>query len=147
MKLSSKGRYGLLALYDLAVRYGGGPVSIKAIAARNEIPELYLEQLFLPLRRKGLIQSVRGAQGGYELTRPPNEVVVGDALRALEGTTALIECVEKDGCGSECSCPSRFVWKRVQQGIDSAVNSITLQDMLDDMLHKTKETKIGEDLS
>lgn len=132
MKLSSKGRYGLLALYDLAARFGSGPVSIKAIAGRNEIPEMYLEQLFLSLRRKGLIQSVRGAQGGYELSRAPGEIVVGDALRALEGSTALIDCVENDACGQSCDCPSRFVWKRVQEGIDSAVNSITLQDMLDD---------------
>ena len=132
MKLSSKGRYGLLALYDLATRFGDGPVPLKAIALRNDIPEMYLEQLFISLRRKGLIQSIRGAQGGYELAKPPKEVVVGDALRALEGSTSLIQCVEDDACGQACDCPSRFVWKRIQEGIDSAVNSITLQDMLND---------------
>ncbi len=136
MKLSSKGRYGLLALYDLAARFGDGPIPLKAIALRNEIPEMYLEQLFLSLRRKGLIQSIRGAQGGYELSKPPKDVVVGDALRALEGSTSLIECVEDDSCGQACDCPSRFVWKRIQEGIDSAVNSITLQDMLDDRASK-----------
>ena len=136
MKLSSKGRYGLLALYDLAARFGDGPVPLKAIALRNDIPEMYLEQLFISLRRKGLIQSIRGAQGGYELAKPPKEVVVGDALRALEGSTSLIQCVEDDACGQACDCPSRFVWKRIQEGIDSAVNSITLQDMLDDRASK-----------
>ncbi len=136
MKLSSKGRYGLLALYDLAARFGDGPVPLKTIALRNDIPEMYLEQLFLTLRRKGLINSIRGAQGGYELAKPPKDVVVGDALRALEGSTSLIQCVEDDACGQACDCPSRFVWKRIQEGIDSAVNSITLQDMLDDHANK-----------
>ncbi len=136
MKLSSKGRYGLLALYDLAARYGSGPVPLKAIAQRNDIPEMYLEQLFLSLRRNGLINSIRGAQGGYELAKTPKDVVVGDALRALEGSTSLIQCVEDDACGRDCDCPSRFVWKRIQEGIDAAVNSISLQDMLDDRANK-----------
>ena len=136
MKLSSKGRYGLLALFDLAARFGDGPAPLKGIALRNEIPEMYLEQLFLSLRRKGLINSIRGAQGGYELAKHPKDVIVGDALRALEGSTSLIECVEDDACGQACDCPSRFVWKRIQEGIDAAVNSITLQDMLDDRANR-----------
>ena len=85
MKLSTRGRYGIHAMYDLAVHYGDGPQSIKSIAERQTIPEAYLEQLIALLRREGLVISNRGAQGGYRLSREPKNITVGEVLRVLEG--------------------------------------------------------------
>ena len=131
MKLSTRGRYGIHAMYDLAARYGDGPQSIKAIAERQQIPEAYLEQLFAALRRDDLVVSIRGAQGGYTLARAPKEISVGDVLRTLEGDLNLVECLdEEDICGKSCACPSRYVWQRMRDGLKAVVDGITLEDML-----------------
>lgn len=133
MKLSAKGRYGIHAMYDLAECGAESPQAIKAIAERQQIPEAYLEQLFGKLRRDELVTSVRGAQGGYLLSRPPNEITVGQVLRALEGDLAVVDCLlEDDLCDKACSCPTRTVWQKVHEGVNNIVDGITLQDMLDD---------------
>lgn len=133
MKMTTRGRYGVHAMYDLALHFADGPRPIKAIAESQSIPEAYLEQLFAALRRGGLIASARGAQGGYRLTRAPEEITVGDVLRCLEGGLGLVECVEEEAlCGKACACPSRFVWLRIRDGLNAIVDGITLQDMLDD---------------
>ena len=109
MKLSTRGRYGIHAMYDLARNAEYGPQSIKAIAEREGIPEAYLEQLIAPLKRAGLVISTRGAQGGYTLARAPEEITVGDVLRALEGGLNLVDCLdEEDACGKSCACASRM---------------------------------------
>ena len=132
MKLSTRGRYGIHAMYDLAVN-DGGPQSIKAIAERENIPEAYLEQLIAVLKRQGLVISTRGAQGGYALSRPAEEITVGDVLRALEGGLSLVDCVqEEDACGRSCDCPARILWQKIQAGLDSIVDGITLKDMVED---------------
>ena len=133
MKLSTRGRYGIHAMYDLAVNADAGPQSIKAIAERESIPEAYLEQLIALLKREGLVTSIRGAQGGYMLARRPEEITVGDVLRALEGGLNLVECLEEeDACGKSCACPSRIVWLKIQDGLDKIVDGISLRDMIDD---------------
>ena len=133
MKMTTRGRYGIHAMYDLAGHYDAGPRPIKAIEESQSIPEAYLEQLFAALRRDGLVTSARGAQGGYRLSRPPGEITVGDVLRCLEGGLGLVECVEEEAlCGKACACPSRFVWLRIRDGLSAIVDGITLQDMLDD---------------
>lgn len=133
MKLSTRGRYGIHAMYDLALNYGETPQCIKAIADRENIPEAYLEQLIASLRRDRLVTSVRGAQGGYRLARPPQEITVGEVLRTLEGGLNLVECLsEEDLCGKSCACPSRVVWKKISDGLNAIVDGITLQDMVDD---------------
>jgi Rrf2 family protein len=133
MKLSTRGRYGIHAMYDLAVHYGDGPQSIKCIAERQGIPEAYLEQLIGQLRRSGLVKSVRGAQGGYLLSRSPSEITVGEVLRTLEGELAVVDCLmEEEACHKACSCPTRVVWKKLRDGLNQIVDGITLQDMLDD---------------
>lgn len=132
MKLSTRGRYGIHAMYELALGYGGAPVSIKTIAERRDIPEAYLEQIFAMLRKDDLVTSVRGAQGGYMLARAPAEIRVGDLLRSLEGGLRLVDCLEDETCSHACGCPSRVVWKKVNDGFIKVVDSITLQDMLDD---------------
>ena len=114
MKLSTRGRYGIHAMYELARGFGGAPMSIKAIAEKQDIPEAYLEQIIAVLRRDELVTSIRGAQGGYMLARSPEEVTVGDVLRSLEGGLKLVDCLlEEDTCGKTCACPSRVVWKRI----------------------------------
>ncbi len=133
MKLSTRGRYGIHAMYDLAVNAAAGPQSIKAIAEREAIPEAYLEQLIALLKREGLVTSTRGAQGGYMLARRPEEISVGDVLRALEGGLNLVECLEEeDACGKSCACPSRIVWMKMRDGLNKVVDGISLRDMIDD---------------
>ena len=131
MKLSTRARYGIHAMYDLAQNYGAQPRPLKAVAEAQAIPEAYLEQLLCTLLRAGLVSSARGAQGGYMLSRPPGEITVGQVLRALEGGLNLLECLsEEDACGKSCDCPSRKVWKRLRDGLNEIVDGITLEDML-----------------
>ena len=133
MKLSTRGRYGIHAMYDLAVHFGDGPQSIKCIAERQNVPEAYLEQLIAMLRRAKLVISNRGSQGGYRLARDPAQVTVGDVLRALEGGLNLVDCLEEDdACGKSCACPSRIVWMKIRDGLNQVVDGITLQDMIDE---------------
>ena len=133
MKLSTRGRYGIHAMYDLAVHYGDGPQSIQCIAERQNVPEAYLEQLIAMLRRAKLVISNRGAQGGYRLAREPGEITVGDVLRALEGGLNLVDCLEEDdACGRSCACPSRIVWMKIRDGLNQVVDGITLQDMIEE---------------
>lgn len=133
MKLSTRGRYGIHAMYDLAKHYGDGPQSIKLIAERQGIPEAYLEQLIAILRKEKLVISNRGAQGGYRLSREPKDMTVGDVLRALEGGLNLVDCLlEEDSCGKTCACPSRVVWMKIRDGLNNIVDGITLQDMIDE---------------
>ncbi len=133
MKLSTRGRYGIHAMYDLACNYNSGPQPIKAIAERQKIPEAYLEQLFAALKRDKLVNSLRGAQGGYTLSRAPEEITVGDVLRTLEGGLNLVDCLlEEDTCGKSCACPSRIVWMKIRDGLNAVVDGITLRDMIND---------------
>ena len=133
VKLSTRGRYGIHAMFDLAQNGAAGPVPIKAIAERQLIPEAYLEQLIAVLRRDDLVRSVRGAQGGYQLSREPDEITVGDVLRSMEGDLALADCLlEEDACDRACRCPTRVVWQKLHDGLNRIVDSISLQDMLND---------------
>ena len=145
MKLSTRGRYGIHAMYDLAVHYGDGPQSIKSIAERQTIPEAYLEQLIALLRREGLVISNRGAQGGYRLSREPGNITVGEVLRVLEGNLNLVDCLlEEDSCGKSCACPSRIVWMKIRDGLNAIVDGITLQDMIDEYACLKAQGEQGE---
>lgn len=134
MKLSTRGRYGLKAMFQLALHYGDGPIPLNQVAEKQGLSENYLEQLFSTLRKEGLLNSVRGAQGGYMLSREPNEITVGNILRALEGSMAPADCVMDDtsDCSRDDSCVTRLVWMKIKESIDEVIDSITLQDMLDD---------------
>ncbi|NLV88502.1 MAG: Rrf2 family transcriptional regulator [Tissierellia bacterium] len=134
MKLSTRGRYGLKAIYQLALYYGQGPISLKQIAIEQELSENYLEQLFSTLRKEGLLHSVRGAQGGYMLSKKPSEITVGEILRALEGNIAPYDCVVDDDfvCSREDTCVTRPVWVKIKNSIDEVIDSITLQDMIEE---------------
>ena len=133
MKLSTRGRYGIHTMYDLALNAESGPQSIKAIAERGGMPEAYLEQLIAALKRSGLVTSTRGAQGGYMLARPADAISVGDVLRVLEGGLNLVNCLDgEDCCEKACACPSRIVWQKLRDGMNAIVDGITLQDMVED---------------
>ena len=132
MKLSTKGRYGLKAMFQLSLYHGQGPITLKQIAEEQNLSENYLEQLFSTLRKDGLLNSVRGAQGGYLLSKQPSEITVGNILRSLEGDLAPSNCVTGDDCDRELTCVTTTVWERIKNSIDEVVDSITLQDMIED---------------
>jgi len=120
-------------MYQLAMDYGNGPISLKYIAEQQGLSENYLEQLFSNLRKDKLLKSVRGAQGGYLLIRRPSEISVGEVLRSLEGSLAPAECTEHGGdCTRHDTCATKTVLTKIKDSIDTVVDSITLQDMLDD---------------
>lgn len=133
MKLSTKGRYGLRALIDLALYSENETVSIQSIARRQNISDSYLEQLMRKLRSAGLIVSVRGAQGGYKLARPANEISVGDVLRALEGSLEAVTCGGEDNsCQGADLCVTKFVWERINSSIRDTVDSINLSQLVEE---------------
>ncbi len=147
MRLSTRGRYGLKAMVDLAVAYGAGNVSISALAARQGVSDAYLEQLIGSLRKAGLVNSSRGAQGGYCLSRPPAEISAGEILKVLEGSTTVIDCVssERVDCGNACSCSARPLWLKLQAGINEVLAATSLQDMADD--YKTQTERMNHEKS
>ena len=128
MKLSTRGRYGLRALIDLAVNSETESVSISSIALRQGISEAYLEQLMEKLKKAGLVVSMRGAQGGYKLARPAEQISVGDILRALEGNLDAVQCagLSEEGCQGAQLCVSKYVWQRINESIARTVDEIKL---------------------
>ena len=135
MKLSTRCRYGIHAMFDLAQNMGNGPQAIRQIAERQIVPEQYLEQIIGLLRREGYVKSMRGAQGGYTLARPPGEITIGELIRLLEGPVMMADCmVDVDACIRSNQCPSRLVWERLTHCINAVIDSITLQDMLEDQI-------------
>ena len=131
MKISSKGRYGLKLMVDLSVFGRESLVSLKSVAARHHMSELYLEQLAAALKKAGLITAVRGATGGYALGRPAETITVGEILRALEGPIREGRC--GGGCGDVCeSCISKSVWGRLNKALDDAADSIRLSELAED---------------
>lgn len=135
MKLSTKGRYGLRAMIDLADYSEEMPQSIASIAARQSISDSYLEQLMAKLKKAGLITSIRGSQGGYVLAKPGAQISVGDILRALEGDLSPVKCMGLKGdqaCSGSGNCVTRNVWKRIDDSIQNAVDSIYLNELVED---------------
>ena len=132
MKLSTKGRYGVKAMVELAINYGCSPLSIKTISSRQNISEYYLEQLFSPLRKANLITSIRGAQGGYKLSKAPKEITVADIMYVLEGPIEVADCIEGASCDNIDCCATRLLWEKIKNSIDSVMASVTLQDIVND---------------
>jgi len=131
MKISTKGRYALRLMLDLAL-HGGSAVPLRDVAQRQEISDKYLEQIVIQLSRGGLVRSVRGAGGGYLLTRPAAEYTVGEILRRLEGDLAPVSCISGGECCRRADhCVTQEVWLQIQAAVDSVVDNITLQDLVD----------------
>lgn len=123
MKISTKGRYGLTIMLELARKYGGGPVSLKSIAEDNDLSAHYLEQLAAPLRNAGLIKSIRGAYGGYVLGREPASIKAGDIIRVLEGPIILVEGIEEEEPAKQA------LWIRVTEAVKEVLDTTTLEDL------------------
>ncbi|MYL33364.1 Rrf2 family transcriptional regulator [Pontibacillus yanchengensis] len=123
MKISTKGRYGLTIMIALAKKYGDGPISLKSIAREHQLSEHYLEQLIAPLRNAGLVRSVRGAYGGYMLTRNPNQITSGDVIRVLEGPISPVEGIEDEEPAKQA------LWMRIRDAVKDVLDTTTLYDL------------------
>lgn len=129
-------------MFDLALHEGEGAIALKSIAQREGISEKYLEHLFASLKKAGLITSVRGAQGGYRLARPPEEITLGDIIRVLEGPVAPTECVLDDArgrCSRAHQCVMRHVWSQVRDKVNAILDEITLQQIVEEQRKLTGE--------
>lgn len=149
MKISTKGRYGLKAVLDIAMHDEASSVS--SIASRQFISENYLERLIAMLKKAGIVNSVRGAQGGYVLAKPAEEISVGEVLRALEGDLNPVDCAEIDGSGELCegadTCVTKFVWKRISDSINQAVNNLMISELAIDGKHLLEENGCDKNVS
>ncbi|MBZ4686635.1 MAG: hypothetical protein PWQ96_1536 [Clostridia bacterium] len=135
MKISTKGRYGLRSALELALHYQDGAVALKTIAEKQDIPERYLQHIMVILRKEGIVESIRGNQGGYRLTRDPAEISVGEIIRTLEGPIAPVECVEEDKdnkCNRLERCVTRNFWERLKESMEEVLYSVTLEDLCED---------------
>ena len=135
MKLSTKGRYGLQAILDVACHSDGALVPISSIASRLELSEAYLEQLMAKLKKEGLIESQRGAMGGYRLARSADQISVGDVLRALEGGLDACSCPglgTHKTCKGADQCVTKYVWERINESIAKTVDGISLQKLVEE---------------
>lgn len=142
MRFSTRGRYGVQVMVDLAQHINEGPISLKSVADRQKLSEHYLEQLVPELRKAGLVKSIRGAQGGYVLAKKPEEIFIGDIIRALEGPIAPVECVNQSGldcCEKSDFCVTREVWVKVRDSINDVVDSISLADLVKDAKKENKQ--------
>ena len=141
MKLSTRGRYGVRLMLDLALHYGEGPILLKDIAGRQGISEKYLWQLINPLKTVGLIGSTRGAHGGYVLARPPEEISLKEIVRVLEGSLCLVDCVENPAvCDRSKTCTSRDIWSEASNQISQILESMTLDKMVVKQRTKNQES-------
>ena len=138
MKISTKGRYALRMLLDLAEHRGEGYIALKDIAKRQDISKKYLEQIIPILNRTDFLKTNRGYQGGYILAKDPTQYTVGDILRLTEGSLAPVACVEQNpiDCARSADCPTRPVWQGLYRVINEYLDGITLQDILDSYLER-----------
>ena len=138
MKLSTKTRYGVRAILELAASQSTKPLRLKVIAERQNISIKYLEQLMAILKSAGFVRSVRGSKGGYILAKPANQIKLSDIFQALEGPVTPVECLEsKNYCAKTADCVARQLWEEVQQAIMNVLQSLTLQDLV----NRTKDKR------
>lgn len=133
MKISTKGRYAVRIMLDLAENDTGDYIKVKSIAKRQDLSEKYLEQIISMLNKAGFVKSVRGARGGYRLSKAPEDFTIGMILRLMEGSVSPAPCLDGDmsACSRCSSCGTISVWEELQQAINGVVDNITLQDLLD----------------
>lgn len=132
MKLSTRTRYGIRAIVELAGNHGQGPLQIKIIAQRQDISAKYLEQLMTILKSAGFVKSIRGSKGGYLLAKAPSQIKLSDVFAVLEGPVIPVECLDdKSSCARIADCATRQVWAEVQEAIITVLQSKTLQDLAD----------------
>lgn len=143
MKLSTRGRYGLRAVLDLAVHQGEGMVLLKDIARRQEVSLPYLEHLITPLIAGGLVKSTRGARGGVLLLKSPAEVKLTEVVQLLEGSIAPVDCLnDPKVCSRSASCVTRDIWMQIKDAMIQVLDSTTLQDLVERQRQK-EQTETG----
>ncbi len=144
LKISTKGRYALRLMLDLALHNNGEFIRIKAIAARQEISEKYLEQIISYLNHAGYVKSARGVQGGYKLAKNPEEYTVGMILRLTEGSLSPVACMEEEEntCEKQDGCATIELWKRLDDAIKGVVDHVTLADLMEWQLKKSSNNYI-----
>ena len=130
MKGSTKGRYGLRAIIDLALNSNGEHVSLVNIAERQDISKNYLEQVFSTLRKAGIVKSVKGAQGGYELAKDPSEITAGEILRALEGSLSVVNSSNEKESNAIEKCINKNVWNKIDESVNKVIDNTTLEDLI-----------------
>ena len=139
MIISTKGRYALKAVFELAISDMNTPVSLNTISEKSNLSELYLEQIFSVLKKKGIIKSIRGVQGGYFLSKKPEEISVGEIIKALEGELTPSKCLIDEGyCDMLDRCPTYMIWDKIKKSIDDVIDNTTVQDMVDEYNKKHK---------
>jgi len=142
MRLSTRGRYGARFMLDLAIHQGQEPVLLKDLADRQNLSVKYLEQLVGPLRKAGLVKSKRGVKGGFQLSRPPQEIRMLEVVEAVEGSLSLVECVaHPKGCPRSSDCATKEVWGKVADAVRQVLAGITLAEMIG--VHSSKKKKKG----
>ena len=139
MMISTRGRYALRVMVELAEKNTSEFIPLKEIAQDQQISEKYLEQIINPLTKSGLVKSFRGAQGGYTLTNPPSETTVGEVLRVLEGSLSPVDCVDHPNCANSDHCVSLSIWKKMKEALDEVVDGITLADMAAEYAEKNPD--------
>ncbi len=131
MKISTKIRYGTRAVLELASHYGEGPIELREIAEKEDIPLKYLEQVIIPIRTAGYVKSVRGSKGGYILAKPPSKIYLSELIEILNGPVELVECINNsNACPKAPHCVTRDIWKEVSEAIYHIFRSVTLEDMV-----------------
>ena len=134
MKMSSKARYGLYVAVELAKRYSDTEVvSVALLAQCTGVTEKYLEQIIALMKKANIVHAIRGASGGYKLAKVPQDISVGDILRVLEDNLQIVDCIHKD-CSNGCNCVSRNLWVKLNQNINSYLDTISLQQLVEDKL-------------
>ena len=131
MRLSTKGRYGTRAIIEIAKHYQEGPVKRRDIVETQAIPDSYLENILITLKAAGLVRTIRGAHGGYQITRDPTTIDLLEVIYALEGDIAPVYCLESDTCERQADCKTRSVWNEMYKAMEQVMRSYTLQDMVD----------------
>ena len=143
MKLSTRTRYAMRAVLELANNYGKGPLQTRVIAQNQDISTKYLEQIMAALKSMGLIRSQRGAKGGYILANPPEKIKLSDVFDVFEGPVVTVECVADDKyCKKSPDCIARHIWLEVQQAVRNVLQSMTLQDVIDKAKEKRTDYQI-----
>ena len=130
MRLTTKGRYAVTAVLDLALHQASGPVSLAAISARQDISLSYLEQLFSKLRRNGIVNSTRGPGGGYTLQRETEEITISDVIVAIDETCQVAPCDEKSGCSEDYQCLTHDLWQEISNEIREFLDGISLAEVI-----------------
>lgn len=146
MKLSTRSRYGVRLILDMALHSDNGPVRLGDIAERQAIPIKYLEQIIIPLKKSRYVASVRGPKGGHMLAKPPEDITVGEIVNLLEGGLRLTRCTKNpEVCKRAEHCVTRFVWKETTEAINERLNAITFSDLIKKSGNNTNFVECGPD--